>query len=275
MSARLYREYKAKHDGIKPFRGKEIRPIGKRRRINETIREVVVDGVKGIACRLYNTDCVTYLENGNVLLTTGRYNTQTTQKFIYTHAPGVCGKAHNYLWVRIHGVCYPLPRGGETLVLEEVESYAGDRYHARHPHPMKQEVVDRTMAKQSRVPLMPFLNWAKAMLTLSDGFVATDPAKLPNTYMLPDDSPFRWRGPNWSDEKQYEYLCNQTEEQYLNTLHALIASMGIVVEWRDGGCVVSFDALKSKLYKITERGNDCYMLRDVEPGSRPIKNLRY
>lgn len=280
MSARLYRSYKAKHDGIKPIRGKDIRPIGKRRRTNETIREVEVEGVKGIACRLYNTDCVTYLENGDVLLSTGGFNTNTTRAFINAHAPGVCLKQDNYLWVKVDGTYYPLPRGGETLLLREGYDAPGmyeysAKYSAIHPHPVKQEVVDRTMAKQARVPLMPFLNWAKAMLTLSDGFVALDITKMPNAYMLSEDSPFRWRGPNWGYEKQYEYLCNQTEEQYLSTLHLFIAAMGVVRNWRDGGCIVHFDALKAQLYKIAERGNDCYTLRDVEPGPRPIKNLRY
>ena len=107
MSVRLYEEFKAKHDSIKPVRGHtpECRPIGKRYRTYETIREVIIEGIPGIACRLHNTDCVTYLRDGTIMVYTGGWNTMCTAAFIHKHYPLSCWKQHNKLWVNHSGLC--------------------------------------------------------------------------------------------------------------------------------------------------------------------------
>lgn len=275
MSARLYEQYKAKHDSIKPIRGKTVRPIGKRRKQEESIREVVIDGVKGIACHLYNTDCVIYLEDGNILLSSGGYNTHTTRKFIHAQTSFSCTKANNYLWVYVNQpeghLAVPLPRNGDILRLEPVE---GSRYYRIvPPRPILQETVDRTKAKEARAPLMPFLNWAKVMLKMSDGFVAQ-----PSTpQALPDGHPYRtapsFMNPNIHKEK-YQFLCNLKEEEYPKTLE-LLARVAGVYNFTTDGVYVDFTSLKNHIYRVAENGADCYTHTPAKLGPRPLSNIKF
>ncbi len=275
MSARLYEIYKAKHDRIKPIRGKTVRPIDKRRKKEESIREVVIDGVKGIACHLYNTDCVIYLEDGNILLSSGGYNTQTTRKFIHAQTSFLCTQANNYLWVYVDQphdtIAVPLPSNGDILRLEPVE---GSRYYRIvPPRPILQESVDRAKAKEARAPLMPFLNWAKAMLKISDGFVAKSSAAL----ALPDGHPYKnsfmFRNPSGNKDR-YQFLCNLKEEEYPKTLE-LLARVAGLYKFTTDGVELKPEWLKAHLYKIADKGGNCHTYTPAKLGPRPLKHIKF
>lgn len=271
----FYLSYKAKFDRIKPVRGHkpELRPIDKRRKLHEQIREVVVDGVKGIALRLYSTDCVTYLENGNILLSSGGYNSQTTQKFIHAHSHLRCIRQHNHLWVYVaqpgYGrVAVPLPKSGANLMLEYVE--ASDTHRIVFPGTLTKRAADKQKAKEARAPLMPFLNWVKAFLTLSDGFVAMPKPPIPVPEQLSRGGYHKYK-----DEDRYTYLANMPEEDYLVALYSFATFIGAIIEYRDGGMIFSYSSIKRYLYDLAIRANDAYKYTIVELNSRPIKDMYY
>ena len=70
------------HDSIKPIRGTNIRPIiktpnGRRRKHLQILKQS--DG--SIACRLYNTNVLTYYPGGEIHFTNGGYATPSTHQF--------------------------------------------------------------------------------------------------------------------------------------------------------------------------------------------------
>ena len=105
MSAtKLYEYYKTKWETIKPIRGRaeEVRPIGKRRRDWEKItRKDLGNGEYSYCAVLYQTECVEYLPNGDVVVRCGSWSTPLTAEFIHTHSPFTCYKKHKKLWLRV------------------------------------------------------------------------------------------------------------------------------------------------------------------------------
>lgn len=83
---------------IKPIRGRspECKPLGKRRNTHVTIRKV---DNEAIACRLYNTDVVTYHKDGRIDILLDGWASQTTIAFI-EEVLNVRGCIqHNHAWI--------------------------------------------------------------------------------------------------------------------------------------------------------------------------------
>jgi hypothetical protein len=80
---RTYAQALEHHESIKPIRGKEwLRPIinspnGRRRKHMQILKQR--DG--SVACRLYDTDVLTYYPNGEIHFTNGGYATNSTHQF--------------------------------------------------------------------------------------------------------------------------------------------------------------------------------------------------
>jgi len=79
---RTYEQALEHHDSIKPIRGTNIRPIirtpnGRRRKHLQILKQS--DG--SIACRLYNTNVLTYYPDGEIHFTNGGYATPSTHQF--------------------------------------------------------------------------------------------------------------------------------------------------------------------------------------------------
>ena len=94
MTIEMYEKMKEKYENTKPIRGRsvDIRPIGDRRKQNETIVKCeyqVVPGefVTAYAARLYGTDVVTYFPDGSIYLEHGGWITPTTTEFMDEHSP--------------------------------------------------------------------------------------------------------------------------------------------------------------------------------------------
>ena len=278
MSVRLYEKFKAKHDSIKPVRGctPECRPIGRRRRTHETIREVIIEGVPGVTCRLHNTDCVTYLRDGTILLYTGGWNTTTTAAFIHKHYPASCWKQHNKLWVRTglrgeHVIPLPSNAADKPLKLVPVESDTGMvLYRVVYDTPPKKLVVDRQKAKDARAPIMPFLAWTKTFLALSDGLVSDQFRRE----VCGELDRIGWDGQKQIDyswfvaDTPYQFLRDLKESDYPRALCAL--TRGHVIHSEDP---VVFTALKTKVYEIITAHGNVYAEVDVVVGSKAIRNL--
>jgi hypothetical protein len=272
MSARLYNEFKAKHDAIKPIRGRkpEWRPIKNRRKTHESIHEVTHNGVKGIACRLYNTDVVTFLQDGKILINTGGWNTQTTQKFISDHSPWSCTKSSNRLWLYVRGTAVPIERDGTSTVLEAGES----GFRLVRDKPFQQKVVDRVKAKEARRPLEPFLQWAKTFLALSGNMVAYETHKQvcgvsgQDVWGKEQVNYDFWRRLRTSTGI-YEYLCNLHEEDYIKVLCAMFPTSSYFREDVD----VTFRQVKDAVYGICNSAADVHKYVEVKLGPKPIANL--
>lgn len=271
MSARLYDQFKAKHDAIKPIRGRspDIRPIKNRRKTHESIHEVVCDGVKGIACKLYNTDVITFLQDGKILINTGGYNTQTTQKFIHEHSPWRCTKSSSRLWLHVQGTAVPVETDGTSTVLEVVES----GFRLVRDKPFQQKVVDRVKAKEARRPLEPFLQWAKTFLALSGDMVAYETHKQ----VCGVSGTNGWGNPSinydfWHKrtlDSCYEYLCDMGEEDYIKALCAMFPTSAYFKK----DVNVTFRQVKDAVYGICNSAADVHKYVEVKLGPKPIANL--
>jgi hypothetical protein len=171
-----YEQYKKAWHNIKPIRGRspDTRPIGKRRRDWEQIvRMVDANGVESYGAKLYNTVCVEYFPDGSILLRSGGWVTPSTAAFISDHSPFGCWKQNNNLWVRRTNDDLTLPLGNELrFTWDEQKGYICPEMPV-----IKKSVIDREKAKAARAPLKPFLNFARAFLTLSDGWVMHETCK--------------------------------------------------------------------------------------------------
>ena len=83
-------------DEVPTIRGKDIKPIGHRRYTYMTIRK---DPDESIACRLYQTDVVTFHKDGRIVINCGGYATQTTSQFIMNVLDQYCRVFYNRLWI--------------------------------------------------------------------------------------------------------------------------------------------------------------------------------
>jgi hypothetical protein len=176
-----YAGMRAKHESTKPIRGDGANagliPLGKRNKTQEQlIRKVIGDQVV-YACRLYDTDCIEYWPDGSVLIRDGGHNTQTTGKFIHEWSPFACWRQYSQLWVRFTKlnrdvVNYPVSAVGDRYEPYITVDMNGSRQWKRvGKQTVTKQIVDRTAMANARAPMKPFLDYAKATLNMSDGWI--------------------------------------------------------------------------------------------------------
>lgn len=189
-----YDYYKNLWIDTKPIRGRAevCKPIGQRRRTWETIEKREGDVY---ACHLYHTDVVNYYPDGSVGLCCGSWATPTTAEFMSLHSPFNVYKRHSKLWVRTYkedggALVYPVPEKGELRLYANV---IGSQvvYEPKETIIIKKSVVDRVKAKDARMKIKGFLDWAKTFNKLSDGWVAHETREQFGTYKL------EWWRANW------------------------------------------------------------------------------
>jgi hypothetical protein len=179
-----YKDIERRWTNTKPIRGRstDVRPIGERRRDwEQVVRHPIDEGMWSYAARLYNTDVVTYLPNGDIIINANGWHTPSTAEFIHLHSPFACVKRHNKLWVHartseehpsVSMKAYPLGSGPMRF-----NHKGGHLYVPAEKVVVRKQVVNRVLAKEAREPLQPFLAWAKAFLTMSDGWVMHETTK--------------------------------------------------------------------------------------------------
>lgn len=301
MSKRSYEIYAARYEKTKPIRGRstDVRPIGERRRDWETITKKALDDcIWSYSAKLYQTECVEYLPNGDVILRSGGWSTPSTAEFIHTHSPFSCWKQGNKLWVRVKGMAdikaYPL--NGELRM-----NWKGEHtYEPATKVMINKQVVDRAKAKAAREPMQPFLNFAKTMLKLSDGWVMHETAKE----VL-----------GWSGDKAGEYIYGTghpyfmsendiykllTEQADVEPEHVYMKAICILAQRHidhnekreaevfpfevtySGGTYqrkqtfwdyqIDFERLKRKIYRMVEQKEDIHRVVEVEPTAKGMYN---
>lgn len=179
MSDTTYKFYKNKFDTTKPIRGRtvEIRPIGQRRRDWEKVtRKDLGDGQFAYCAKLYDTEVVEYHPNGDIVLRVDGWVTPSTAEFIHEHSPFTCVKQNNKLWVQCKSngknTIYPL--SNEPMRLKWMGEH---NYEPAEPIMIKKQVVNRAKAKAAREPVMPFVNWARAFVSMTDGWLMHETRK--------------------------------------------------------------------------------------------------
>lgn len=289
-----YEHYKNHWEQTKPIRGRsvDVRPIGERRRDWEQItRKPLVGGEYSYAARLYSTDVVEYLPNGNIILRTGGWETPSTAEFIHEHSPFTSLKQNCKVWVRVDGVMYPV---GEQLELRYDEDTGG--YAPVNTVLIQKRVVDRAKAKDARAPVMPFLDWAKTFLAMSDGWVMHETRKAAVTYVGVDrPSGFMYEKELVGPPKfAYERICAATPDEYLKILCTLLREPQAAIELRTaeteewGGVAnqspkifkthyydmkFDFTTLKLMVYGIVSGAVNIMTTKEVQPTNKAMTNV--
>lgn len=285
----------------KPIRGRntDVRPIGERRRTWERIdREAIDEGMYVYHAVLYNTRVITWYPNGDIVVRSGGWQTPSTAEFIHTWSPFSCRKAHNKLWVdvRTEGEhpaqsikSYPI---GDELRL----NYTGfsNVYRPAAKVIVQKQVVNRAKAKEARAPLQPFLSWAKAFLTLSDGWVMHETRKQAlgwDTYKGGKGMTFPLA--TRDENEMYKMLTEQAEIVPEDTYLRVLCSMApynrvntrqaetheYEAEWFGSmksfwqtfdDYQLDFDMIKRKVYAWVAKHEDVHDIVEVEAGSQPI-----
>lgn len=290
-----YTHYKNLWESVKPIRGRsvEVRPIGERRRDWEQIvRKPMVGGEYSYAARLYNTDVVEYLPNGNIILRTGGWETPSTAEFIWEHSPFTAWKKNGKVWISTDEVVYPV--GAE---LELHYDHNKRRHVPVNSVLIQKKVVDRAKAKDARAPVMPFLDWAKVFLKMSDGWIMHSTRKEVVTYVgLEKSSGFLYEeelvGRN--AKPVYERICNATPDEYPKILCTLLREPHAAIELRAAETTewsvpvnnqfqtfkshyydmkFDFTTLKLTVYGIVSQAVDIMTVKEVQPTSRAMTNV--
>jgi hypothetical protein len=307
MNNNLYDNYKNLYESVKPIRGRaeDVRPLGQRRRDWETIEK----RGDNYACRLYQTDVVTYYPDNSIGLVAGVWATPLTAEFMHTHSPFYCYKKYNKLWARVHGTGedkhYPIPESGELRMVKVGEHEGITLYEPSEPIVIQQRVIDRAKAKEAREKLKPFLDWGRMMLKLSDGWIMTDTREqfckeiqtdywhMRYTYMLPDGLTHHgYYGMSINNEPMYEYLCGCGEDGYMPAFLAILNNKSKAEGSRkvrevehiwDGNnqsnkisvydLQFSYDFFKRQVYAIADKSNEIHKMVEVEIGDKALTNV--
>ena len=147
--------------GVTPIRGSTLKPLGKRTAKHmQILRHNAGADYESIACRLYNTDCVTYYKDGRIQLYHAGYTTQSTAKFINQ----ICPYGRVFLkdgHMMFHGGgLYAIPREGLMI---------GAGTTIENPLPFKVHKIDRVAIKRVRAKHKEFKEYAINMCKLSGG----------------------------------------------------------------------------------------------------------
>jgi hypothetical protein len=303
-----YEYYKNKFNETKPIRGRQVecRPLGARHRDWEQVVHYVEDGMDVYGARLYQTDCVKYYPNGDIKLTAETWSTPITASFIGNHSPFRCYKSYKKLWASIKSdpsgsKAYPIPEGNEGLMIEWVE---GDWYKPVGEIKISKSVVDRQKAKDARKPVEPFLEWAKMIHKLSDGWVMDETRKQYGnvngdswrsyySYVgLPDEvAQNGYMGTvSWRIPKAYEWFSNLKEEDYMLAYMALTSDSWKAEDKKVAQTIIpdpnnpsrqnhlydlkfKWDYIKRQVWKLAEQSNEIHKLVEVEVGDCAVTGV--
>ena len=304
MSKKTYDVYALRYETTKPIRGRstDIRPIGERRRDWETITKKAIDeGMWSYSAHLYSTECVEYLPNGDIILRSGGWPTPTTAEFIHIHSPFTCWKQGGKLWIRAKGSedVQALPLNNELRM-----NWKGEyNYEPSEKVMVRKRVIDREKAKAARAPVQPFLEFAKSMLTLSDGWVMHTTCKevlgwvgdSPENYGYASDGYAGEFGlyelitsPQQDIEPESKYLealcristghmieCLKRREAEVLTYEVSFASAGHTTFNRNRVFYdhkMDFERIKRKVYAMVEAHEDVHKIIEVEPTNKGMYN---
>lgn len=287
-----YKWYEQKYNTTKPIRGRkeDVRPIGQRRRDWETITSRDVEGGKSYIAKLYNTNCVEYFPNGDIMIRCGDWATPTTAEFIHEHSPFRCFKRHNKLWIDNKGELLPIMVELRMKYLGEDKGFAPSKEIV-----IKKQVVDRDLAKAARAPLLPFVNFCEAFLKMSDGWLMHETRMEAGVKFNPWGSYDHNKVGALNAEKMYEYISTCDESEYLYLLSYFLsdshhvderrlAKVDVVeimagtpnawqrrVEFYD--CRYSQTLLRGRVFEVAKRAKEIHRIVEVKPSGKAVTKV--
>jgi len=163
----------------KPIRGKTLKPLGDRRAQHmQILRHGEGTPEERIACRLYQTDCVTFYKDGRIFLYHGNYATQSTVRFIDKVFPyGRVSVRDNHVQLHLRGGVYRIPSEG---------LWVGPGTTIQNIVPFQVHTINRAAAKAVRGKYVAFKQYAVQMCKMLNGEMG-----VPNwrTYQLVAELP--------------------------------------------------------------------------------------
>jgi hypothetical protein len=290
MSKISYESYAKRYETTNPIRGRseDVRPIGQRRRDWETITKKAIDeSMYSFSAKLYSTECVEYFPNGDIILRCGSWPTPTTAEFIHTHSPFTCWKQGGKLWIRVGTKAIPI---NADLRM----NWKGEHnYEPAEEVIINKRVVDRDKAKAAREPFKPFLQFAKTMLAISDGWVMHETCKQVLGWRGDKPEDYTYAMDKIYDSQLYDVLTAPQQEIDVEQMHLQILcrmTSGDLIE-KDGrreaesftytmqfgnnppftrhrnfyDHKIDFEKLKRKVYSTVEKKSDVHRIVQVEP----------
>lgn len=152
---------------VVPLRGRAVdtRPLGGRRTTNMLIERTTVDNVDAVACRLHNTNVVTFVADGRIVidnswpsLTTNQFANQILGGSAYMHVRDGATWMHTSSGVWLVGTELVLRRNPNTNSLSPVT-----------PHTHYVHVLDRKKFNQVKAAYVPFIKHLRNVAKLTEG----------------------------------------------------------------------------------------------------------
>lgn len=156
------------YNGIKPIRGSDnLRPLcdtrnGRRKKYLQIIER---EKDKAYALRVYNTDVITYMSDGTILINNGGWATNTTHNFIseVLRWKGVMAQTRNgETWLSLKGGDFRIANGVDAIL----EPDENDVLTLRNPDPVMVHKLDRKAWNQVRKQHSAFMSYISSMSKL-------------------------------------------------------------------------------------------------------------
>lgn len=163
---RDYREAELFYNSVTPIRGRdvEVRPLGARRDADRY--KIVKCGTedKGFEYHavLYNTGCVRFLPNGEVIVSAGGYNTALTMQFI-SEVLGIGAHRQRGSCIYLIGQEKYITKGKEELRIRHI---GNGQYEILSENKHFQYVINRTGANNVRKRSAAFRGYLKGFISL-------------------------------------------------------------------------------------------------------------
>lgn len=296
-----YQYYENLWNIIKPIRGRseDVRPIGKRTRDHEAVVRIERDGVVSYGAKLYDTVCVEYFPDDTMIIRCGGWSTPSTAEFISDHG-FYCWKQYGKLWVRLREgeQVVPVTSDGVKFVIVH------GKWQLAEPLVIKKAVVDKAKAKDAREPLMPFINFVKTFLTLSEGWVMHETCKQALGWVGDSADQYRYATKDTyiTERELFDKLMREpNDETYLFAL-CCFAQVGSVKLTHDSGdrrlaeefeydvtfnpqhtwkttnkfydVRIHFGRLKQRIYKWVHDYSNVHKTVEVTPTNKAMQNVR-
>lgn len=152
---------------IVPIRGTDIKPIGPRRHKQ---MQILKNADCSIACRLYNTDVVTYHADGRIVIQVGGWASIATSEFATNVLGTPLWQFDNQLWIKAKAAgdtdgyikSFPLLSHGDNVVRRDPH---GDLV-LDNPQPCKVHKISRAGANNVRTRYKSFRDYIDRMARL-------------------------------------------------------------------------------------------------------------
>jgi hypothetical protein len=158
---RNYEEAVETEANIVPIRGTSTKPLStKRSKQNVTIRR---EGDKVIV-RMYSTDLITYMPDGEIIVSTGGYTTQSTAAVIESVLRQGARCYGDRMWINLNAGWFVLTRDTRLRWGEDKDGWGG--YIIQNPVQLTLYQINRKRANAMMKGYKPFMQYAQRMSKL-------------------------------------------------------------------------------------------------------------